>query len=313
MTGPRSPVALVVGEAVVDVVRSASGAVSEHAGGSPANVAVGLARLERPVRLVTDLGDDHYGDLLAAHLQREHVDLLLPRRRNTTSSSAVADIGADGGASYTFDIHWAPALPSELPDACVVHTGSLGAVLSPGAETVAALLERLAPTATVSYDLNVRPSAMGRREDVVAHVHRIAALADLVKASDEDLAYLWPDDSFADAARRLLGEGPAAVIVTRGADGAVCLTRDGQVAAPGQQVVVADTIGAGDSFCAGLIDRLWSLGALGEAGRTTLRTLDQAAWSDVLSYAGAVAAVTVSRPGADPPTRAELVTVGLGC
>lgn len=298
--------ALVVGEALVDV-RHEGGTVSEHAGGSPANVAVGLARLGRATALLTDLGDDRYGDLLAHHLEAEDVALLAPQRPGARTSSAIAEVGTDGSATYTFDLHWTPATPPALPDACVVHTGSLGAVLEPGADTVVALLERLAPTATVTYDLNIRLAAMGPHEEIVQRVDRVARLADVVKASDEDLDLLWPGEPLLEAAGRLLRPATSAVVVTRGAAGALCLTHDGVSSVPAPQIDVADTIGAGDSFCAALIDRLWQLGALGSSGRAVLRSLDEANWGDVLTWAATAAAVTVSRPGADPPTRAELV------
>ncbi|GAB7006382.1 carbohydrate kinase [Nocardioides sp. AN3] len=298
--------ALVIGEALVDIVHDRSGAVSEHAGGSPANVAVGLARLGRPTSLLTDIGDDRYGDLVARHLRTEHVDLMFPQRPGTPTSTATATIGSDGSASYSFDLRWQPALPLETPHACVVHTGSLGAVLAPGASVVLDVLERLSPTATISYDLNIRPAVMGSSRTLWERVERVIDLADVVKASDEDLAHLMPDVSVTDAARRLLDRGPAAVIVTRGGAGAVCITRDGLATVPAPRVAVADTIGAGDSFCAGVIDRLWTLGVLGSDGRDGLRSMDAVRWTDVLTYAATVAAIAVSRPGANPPTRAEL-------
>jgi fructokinase len=233
----------------------------------------------------------------------------VPPRTDASTSTATATIGADGAASYSFDLHWDPAAPEEPPAARVVHTGSLGAVLEPGATVARDLLERLAPTATVTYDLNIRPAVMGDHHTLWERVRRVAALADVVKASDEDLEHLMPGETEADAARRLLDLGPAAVVVTRGGAGAACFTAAGltEVAAP--RVNVADTIGAGDSFCAGVIDRLWDLGLLGADRRAALHSLGLRPWADVLTHAAAVAAVTVSRPGADPPRRAELTAL----
>jgi fructokinase len=306
---PAAPSAVVVGEALVDIVHDASGGVTEHAGGSPANVAVGLSRLGRRTALLTDLGADRFGDLLARHLEGEQVELLQPQHPGVRSSSATATIGPDGSATYDFDLHWQPESPQETPAALVVHTGSLGAVLPPGADVVADLLERLAPTATVSYDLNIRPAVMDAYGDLWERVRRIVSLADVVKASDEDLAHLLPELPIVDAARRLLTFGPAAVVVTRGGAGALCVTAGGLASVPAPRVTVADTIGAGDSFCAGVIDRLWDLGLLGADARTRLRALDATGWTDVLEHAAAIAAITVSRPGANPPTRAELALV----
>ncbi|MFT4288808.1 carbohydrate kinase family protein [Nocardioides sp.] len=305
MTTLMAADALVVGEALVDVVHDAAGEVAEHPGGSPANVAVGLARLGRPTTLLTDLGEDRYGDLLADHLSAEGVGLLLPRRPGAATSYATARLRPDGSAAYSFAVDWRlPAIPAPTGPR-IVHTGSLAAVAAPGADVVENLLRALADRATISYDLNIRPSVMGEAE-LPARVARIAALADIVKASDEDLAALAPGVPLEEAARRLLDLGPAAVVVTRGGDGAWCLTRSGATAVPAPPVVVADTIGAGDSFCAAIIDRLWDHDVLGAPARPRLRSMRQADWSDVLGYAAAAAAVTVSRPGADPPTRAEI-------
>lgn len=300
------PGALVIGEALVDVVHDPSGAVTEHPGGSPANVAVGLARLGRPTLLLTDIGEDRYGDLLARHLSAEHVQLMFPPRPGASTSAARATLGPDGSASYAFDLRWQPPLPLESPPARVVHTGSLGAVLAPGSSVALDLVERLAPEATITYDLNIRPALMGEAGPLWRRVERVVDLADVVKASDEDLAHLMPDESALDAARRLLDHGPAAVIVTRGGAGSVCVTRKGLAEVRAPRVTVADTIGAGDSFCSAVIDRLWSLGVLGADRRHELRSMDVLAWTDVLTHAAAVAAITVSRPGADPPTRADL-------
>ena len=186
----------------------------------------------------------------------------------------------------------------------VVHTCSLGAVLRPGADDVRRLLERLRPTATVSYDINVRPAVTGTGPDVVRAVEEVVALADLVKASDEDLEALYPDDTVEQSVARLLGLGPSAVVVTRGRDGATWFSADGRVDAPSTDVEVADTIGAGDTFGAAMLDALWDLDVLG--GRLAR------AWTPrrsrrVLRRAARAAAVTVSRPGADPPYRHELL------
>ena len=145
----------------------------------------------------------------------------------------------------------------------VVHTCSLGAVLRPGADDVRRLLERLRPTATVSYDINVRPAVTGTGPEVVRAVEEVVALADLVKASDEDLEALYPDDTVEQSVARLLGLGPSAVVVTRGRDGATWFSADGRVDAPSTDVEVADTIGAGDTFGAAMLDALWELDVLG--------------------------------------------------
>src|SRR4029079_11447560 len=137
------------------------------------------------------------------------------------------------------------------------------------------------PRATVTYDVNARPAVTGTGPDVVARVERMVAVTDLVKASDEDLEALYPGRSYAESAAALLELGPAAVAVTRGAEGALWLDREGPVEIESRPVAVADTIGAGDTFGAGLIDALWERGRLGAEGRAALAALPRAALAEV--------------------------------
>jgi fructokinase len=212
------------------------------------------------------------------------------------TATAAATIGADGAASYEFDLDWRIAEVS--PGAPVaVHVCSIGAVLEPGAGQVLELLAGLRRTATVSYDVNARPAITGTGPDLVERVERTAAVADLVKASDEDLAALYPARDTESAARHLLGLGPSAVVVTRGGAGATWVGADRTVAVASLPVEVADTIGAGDTFGAALIDAIW--------GRP-LDGLTTGEIEEVLAHAARAAAVTVSRPGAAPPYCGEL-------
>ena len=302
-------IALVVGESLVDVVHDRSGRVREYAGGSAANVAVALARLERPTWFATSFADDPRGRLLADHLARAGVSLAVDPAAVPRTAEAVARLQADGSASYSFDIEW-DLNPLALPAAVtpvVVHACSLGAVLQPGADAVAGLVAGLRSTATVSYDINVRPGVTGTGPEVVTLVERLVALSDVVKASDEDLAALWPERSWRESAQALLALGPSAVMVTRGGAAAVAVTATaGEVVGVVRSVEVADTIGAGDTFGAATLDALWARGLVGSARRAALRDLDADGWRSVLAYAATAAAVTVSRPGADPPYRHEL-------
>src|SRR4051812_5452841 len=297
---------LVVGESVVDVVHTLSGNLHEYAGGSAANVAVALARLSRPTRLVTSFARDHHGEMIAAHLDRAGVVLACDPAAVDHTSTAQATLGTEGAASYTFDIDWRLLPVPDDEDPLVAHTCSLGAVLPPGADDVLALLARLRDRSTVSYDVNARPAVTGTGPDVVAQVERVAAVADLVKASDEDLEALYPGRSLEESAAALLALGPAVVVVTRGAEGAMWLDRGGPVEVEPRPVEVADTIGAGDTFGAALLDALWERGRLGAGGREALATLPRADVGEGREHAARAAAVTVSRPGADPPYRHEL-------
>jgi fructokinase len=297
---------LVVGESLVDIVQTQSGHLHEYAGGSAANVAVALARLGRPTRLATSFALDHHGEMIALHLAKAGVALACDPGAVPHTSTALATIGSTGAAEYTFDIDWRLLPVPDDEDPLVAHTCSLGAVLPPGADDVLALLSRLRDRATITYDVNARPAVTGTGPDVVARVERMVAVADLVKASDEDLEALYPRRSHDAAAAALLDLGPAAVVLTRGADGALWLDREGPVEIGSREVVVADTIGAGDTFGAGVIDALWERGRLGAEGRTALAALPRDEIEKVLDHAARAAAVTVSRPGADPPYRHEL-------
>jgi fructokinase len=297
---------LVVGEALVDIVNAADGETREYAGGSAANVAVALARLDRPVRFATSFADDDHGRLVAEHLREAGVRLATDPGAVARTSTAAATIGVDGAAEYEFDLEWRLSPVSDEPHPLVVHTCSLGAVLGPGADDVHALLERLRGHATVSYDVNARPAITGTGPEVVDRVERIVRLADVVKASDEDLEALYPQVGLVTVARRLLSLGPAAVVVTRGGDGAMWVGPDEVVEVKPRAVEVADTIGAGDTFGAALLDALWEAGRLGAERRAGLRELQRGEIEGFLAHAGRAAAVTVSRPGADPPYRREL-------
>jgi fructokinase len=284
------PYALVVGESLVDVVLEPDGARTERPGGSAANVAVALARLGRPVRFATAFADDERGRAIAEHLERDGVVLATDPYAVARTSSAEATIAADGSAAYVFDLDWRlHPLGDETP--LFVHVCSIGAVLEPGADDVLAILDRV-EGATVTYDINARPAITGTGPEVVARVERVVAAAHLVKASDEDLAALYPALTVDQAVQHLLELGPRAVAVTLGGEGATWRDADGVVEVTAPEVDVADTIGAGDTFSAAVIDALWEQ--------------PDRAPAEVLAHAVRAAAVTVSRPGADPPYRREL-------
>jgi fructokinase len=284
--------ALVVGESLVDIVRTADGTVAERPGGSAANVAVALARLGRPVRFATAYADDERGRTIARHLADSGVVLAADPAILSRTSTAEATLSTDGSAAYTFDLEWRLG-PVAGEEPLFVHVCSLGAVVRPGADDVLRILDEVPETTTVTYDVNARPAVTGTGPDLVAAVELVAARADVVKVSDEDLAVLYPTFGVTEAAEHLLGLGPRAVVLTRGEAGATWISEAGEVSVESNPVTVVDTIGAGDTFAAALIDALWDD-----------RDGDPA---DVLAHAARAAAVTVSRAGADPPWRSELV------
>jgi len=299
--------ALVVGEALVDVVARADGTVSEHAGGSPANVAVGLARLGRSTVLATSLGDDRFGGLVVEALAASGVVLGQGSvQPGTTTSTARAVLDTTGAAAYTFDVHWQPDLTALPTESLVLHTGSMAAAIEPGASGVLRLLRERQGDTTISYDVNARPALMGPADAARSRVRELAALSDVVKASDEDLAWLEPGTTWQAAAAGVLSLGPAAVVVTHGAEGSAVVTEEGTVSVAATRVEVVDTVGAGDSFMAALLDALWSRDLLGGDRRNELAGLPLEGWRDVAAYATRLAALSTTRAGAEPAHRHEV-------
>jgi fructokinase len=225
----------VVGEALVDVISDASG-VRRHPGGSPLNVAVGLARLGHASTLVARLGDDADGALLREHLGRAGVDLVPGAVDGGPTSVAEAVLDDAGHAEYTFRLDW------RVPDGQLptppehVHTGSIAVFLPPGADQVLALLARHAPQATTSFDPNVRPAIIGEVEAARRRVAELVAVSDVVKVSDEDLGWLEPGRDITAVAQEWREQGPGLVVVTRGSEGAVAVAASGSVHVPAPPV-----------------------------------------------------------------------------
>lgn len=304
-----TPRALVVGEALVDVVRRLDGGIEDHVGGSPANVAIGLGRLGRPVDLLTWFAPDTHGKLVRRHLEDSAVHILPGSDGATSTSVAIATLDETGAATYTFDLDWQVPAGAELAaDVVVVHSSTIGAALEPGGEAVLQLLGEARAQATVTYDPNVRPALLGSAEQMRPLVARLVELADVVKVSDEDLAWLEPGVALIEVAAKWATSGPGIVVVTRGGAGVVAVTSGGvHVEVPARTVTVADTVGAGDSFMSGLIDGLWTAGLLGAERRGDLGTIDAGTLTRILERSARIAAITVSRAGANPPRLAELI------
>jgi len=303
----------VIGEGLVDVVQRSSG-IEAHVGGSPLNVAVGLARLGHPVQFVGRYGRDAYGESVAAHLRASSV--MLPQAPDGLPTSvATALVDDDGAATYTFDLAWelphmADRLGFMLQGTTLLHTGSIATMLAPGATEVLAAVEHAHPASTISFDPNCRPSIITDADYARRQAEKFVTLSDIVKASDEDLAWLYPGVDPLESARRWLklggAEGPAVVVVTRGADGPWGITAAGEAEFAAPRVEVADTVGAGDSFMAALLSGVVDRGLDGAQNRADLRALPAEGLTALLAHASRAAAVTVSRAGANPPTRAEL-------
>ena len=297
---------LIVGEALTDIVVDIDGARREHPGGSPMNVAVALSRLGHDAHLLTRVGEDGRGDTIRAHLEASGVRLTPGSSVPAPTSTALARLDANGAATYEFDLLWDPR-PVGLPDDVdAVHTSSIAAVLEPGAATVLDVLRRHRGSATISYDPNARPTLMGDPGRVRAQIEATIALSDVVKASDEDVSWLYGTDDVEDVVDSWRELGPALTVLTRGDEGAVGFCGSGRVQVSPVVVDAVDTVGAGDTFSAGILDALAAKGLLGAEQRGALAALPSDEVADVLRRAAALAAITVSRAGANPPWSHEL-------
>jgi fructokinase len=292
------------GEALVDLVPD------PRCGGGPMNVAVTAARLGAPTAFVGRISTDGYGDLLWRHLTDAGVHLGAAERGPEPTALALVEhvptplFHFDGEG--TADTCLARAdLTSLVPGPHLLHGGTLGLFRGRTAEALAALVERTAPSdGLVSLDPNVRPQIIDDRAAWFGYFERWRVRADLLKLSSEDLAWMWPGVTEADAARNLLDGGAAAVLVTHGGAGAVAHLPDRALAVAAPSVVVVDTVGAGDAFCGGLLAHLWHTGV---TDRAALDGLDDDQWTAALTAAVTVAALTCTRAGADPPWATELV------
>jgi fructokinase len=314
----------VLGEAVVDLVEQGAGVYRAHPGGSPLNVAIGLGRLDRPVALHARISGDAFGRMFRHHLAASGVDDRALVAAAEPSTLAVASVDPDGVATYDFwvngtaDWQWTAAeLAAPLADGVVaLHTGSMALEVEPGASLILDLLrrERERREVVISYDPNVRLARLGPVEPGRRRVEQVVGLADLVKVSADDLAWLYPGEDPREVALRWVGgagrasAGPSLVVVTLGAAGSFAVTAGGrQQSRPAWPVTVIDTVGAGDAFMAGLLHGLAEAGALGSGARAAFADLGPAELAMLLDSAALVAGLTCARPGADPPTLAELL------
>jgi fructokinase len=309
-------VVAVAGEALVDFVPAGEPGLFRAApGGSPANVAVGLARLGVPTRLLARIADDLLGHRLRAHLDANGVDLSFVVRAAEPTSLAIVAVGPDGVVEYDFrvegtaDWQWRDHELDGALDGGVValHAGSLALTMAPGADVLQRLLARAGQAMTVSYDPNCRPLLMGAPSAVLGRVEALVGLADVVKASADDLAWLLGDRPVEQVAEAWLAKGPSLVVITLGPGGLVAASRQaGVLRRPGRAVEVVDTVGAGDTCMAALLAGLHRRGLLGAGRRAALQAMDAATVGELGDEAVLAAAITCTRPGADPPTAAEL-------
>ena len=290
---------VVVGEALVDLVGQRGGRTFvAHPGGSPANVALGLARLGVPVTLMTRLGPDVLGEMIFEHLRASGVRVNGGPAQGMSTSLAIATLAA-GVAAYDFRIEWdMPALaPLPIETRCL-HTGSLATALRPGNANVMDLVEqeRTRGRVTISYDPNVRPALLGDAARARADIECLVGLSDVVKVSDEDLRWLYPDQPDELVAQDWLGLGPALVVVTRGAVGVYAVCAGLELHRPAVPIDLVDTVGAGDSFTSGLLEALHPADLIGGSRREAVAAIDESTLVSVVEAAALTAAITCSRP-----------------
>jgi fructokinase len=294
---------LVGGEALYDLVFDAGGGLTGHPGGGPFNTARTISRLRQPVAFLGRLSTDRLGETHERMLADDGVDLGCLVRSSDPTTLALASLDAIGAASWSFystgtaaaGLEPQDALAALPPRVAALHVGTLGLVLEPLATALEAVVERLAPETMIVVDPNCRPQVISDPEAFRARLERVLRRSNLVKVSEEDLAWLDPGRSRATAARALLERGPTAVLLTRGPEGATVLTAGADIAIDPVPTEVVDTIGAGDAFGGGFL-AWWISHGLGRAELARDELVVEAA-----RFAAVVAARTVAQAGASPP------------
>jgi len=302
---------LCMGEALIDMIPEPGGGYRPQPGGAVYNTAVALGRLGAPTSFLWPISRDDFADLLLRPLAEAGVDISTCPRSDRPTTLAFVTF-AQGDARYSFRDEGSagrmfapPDLPPVPPDLEALFIGGISLAADPCGATVETFALKAADSGVpVMLDPNPRPAFITDEPAYRARLDRLFGLSAIVKLSADDSAWLWPGRSAEAVAATLLARGVSLVLIPRGAGGATATTPRQHVEVRAAPVTVADTIGAGDSFDAGLLDALRQQGALGAGG--TLVDLDEAALAAALRRASRVAAVTVSRLGADPPWAHEL-------
>ena len=298
----------VCGEVLIDLIPGADGVRVPHVGGGPANTAKALARLGHDVQFIDGISTDEYGVAARKELIDDEVKLDLALTSDQPTCLAIVSLDANGGASYEFkidgtatfdfDLKWLPDPSRYKPQ--VLHIGTLVTVIQPGADVLYDWAMQVAEFAPIVFDPNIRPSVMGDHDLYEAAVEKWAALSSVIKVSDDDMAWLYPGQKYEDVAKRWLNDGAALVVVTRGSNGIIGFTANGSVEVDGAKITVADTVGAGDTVGAIIVEAMIEKGILALTGDVLKATLHRAA---------VAAGITCSRKGAQPPYKHELKNV----
>ncbi|MEN9753193.1 MAG: hypothetical protein RL670_884 [Actinomycetota bacterium] len=322
---------LVIGEALIDLIenRYQPGAFNAIVGGANANVALALARRGTKHQFLGRISNDRFGKIIRERLETNHVGLEHSIAATELTTLAVVSIDSQGIPSYAFYVNgtadwgWTPdELPTDVDlenlHATAIQFGCLTMAMAPGN----AVIEDWARThfeqnsLTISHDINMRPALGFDAKTERMRVERINGISHIIKASDEDIHWLYglsPDSDVDGIATEWVGQTDKVVLVTRGGDG-TSIYRHAQGAmkridVPSRRINVVDTVGAGDTFCANLLGQLSDADALGENPYDRLANLSDADLRDFVHTAGVAASITCERAGCEPPTKSELDAV----
>ena len=295
----------VCGEVLIDLIPGADGVRIGHVGGGPANTAKALARLGQDAQFIAGISTDADGVAARKELLEDEVKLDLALTSDKPTCLAIVSLASNGSASYEFKIagtatfdfslDWLPDPARYKPN--VLHIGTLATVIAPGADVLYDWALRVAEFAPIVFDPNIRPAVLADRDLYEAAVEKWAAISSVIKVSDDDLAWLYPGQNYADVAARWISDGAALVVVTRGSQGIIGFTSEGSVEVEGAKITVADTVGAGDTVGAIIVEAMIEKGILALTGDVLRATLHRAA---------VAAGITCSRKGAQPPYKHEL-------
>ena len=298
----------VCGEALIDLIPVRPGSDQRQAipGGGPANTAHALARLDIPTEFIGGLSDDQYGQRMRSEFIAGRVGLTFTPEHQLPTCLAIVSIDVDGGATYEFKIDGTATFAftaENLPDPKVIqpdaiYIGTLATIIEPGASILKDWIIQAQDYAPIIYDPNIRSSVISDRSRYQEVVKEWVALSNVVKASEDDLAWLYPETDPLEIARSWVTQGVQVVVITKGENGIVGVTENQEVSIPGVKVEVIDSVGAGDTVGAVLVEALVEFG---------LEKLTSELLSHTLHRAALAAAITCSRAGANPPTKAELL------
>jgi len=294
----------VAGEVLIDLIPDADQYLA-IVGGGPANTAKALAKLGVKTHFIDGISNDEYGQMAKAELLAANVLLDYAQYSNKLTCTAKVALSKSGSASYEFVIEdtatfdfsdqWLPDPQSLKPS--ILHIGTLATVIEPGASILFEWAQSVAQVAPIVFDPNIRPAVLGNKDEYVEKAEKWVAISSAVKVSDEDLNWLYPSKAIGEIVKNWLEKGVQLVVVTLGGKGITAYRTNEQISVDAVKVVVADTVGAGDTVGAVLVEAIVNNG---------LDKLSGEVLKSMLNRAAKAAAITVSRTGANPPSKEEI-------